>query len=424
MVFEIFATFIESFLSFRFNHLLLREEMDYKRCLVLSAVLSVIIFFINVYDLFSLLTLVVAVGFVTVSGRVFLKTSLFDVFCVTSFYSLFVMFFDFFSMAFLGMLLGNSDLAKEVVMKQSVYRCTYLVLSKSLLILGYYFIRKTLIRWDGFKVANLVFITVLGYIGVIYFARLTFESISGAVLIQWFLLFLIVVLAFFSLVAYIRYMRELDENRLLELRNTMMAERYEEVSGIYRENAQLYHDMRNHLSIIDGLLARDQYGQAKRYIKELYELPENHQWVVWTGDEVIDCILCLKKNCCEKLGIVLTVDADPLQIRADHPAVSSIVSNILDNAIEACQNYRDSEKWIHMAFRHINDILIIKIENPVTEGTLITDQNDEFPMTHKTNKHMHGWGMKNINVAVQKVGGVFTYSQTDNKFVVIITLFL
>lgn len=44
--------------------------------------------------------------------------------------------------------------------------------------------------------------------------------------------------------------------------------------------------------------------------------------------------------------------------------ICSILANLLDNAIEACnRNLKKSNKWINITIRIINAMLIFKIEN-------------------------------------------------------------
>lgn len=420
---EIVATFIESYLCYKFSDLFLKEKMNNKKCLVLSLILTCVIFIINTYSLFSISTLIIAVLFVSFTSKYFFKTSLFDVFCVSSFYSLLVVLFDFFIMSIMGTFLQNSSFASEVVDSLSFYRCSFLVLSKGGLLIGYFIIRKVLVIWERFKVTNLIFITILGYAGIIYFAKLTFSYIDFDIVINWFLLFLIILLTLYSLIAYIRYIREVDQKKLIEIKNSVTAEKYNNILKVYKENAQLYHDMKNHLSILDSLITHDEFEQSKQYIQSLADVPTTFQQI-WTGNEIIDCIINLKKNSCEQFGIEMIIDADPLKLDIDDIIVSTIITNVLDNAIEACQHNSDKKKWVYIALRRINDIFLIKTENPVEEKLVLSKEDNGFLTTSKADKGKHGWGMKSIDNAVKKANGVYTFSKKDNKFVSVVTLFL
>ena len=326
-------------------------------------------------------------------------------------------------MSIMGTFLQNSSFASEVVDSLSFYRCSFLVLSKGGLLIGYFIIRKVLVIWERFKVTNLIFITILGYAGIIYFAKLTFSYIDFDIVINWFLLFLIILLTLYSLIAYIRYIREVDQKKLIEIKNSVTAEKYNNILKVYKENAQLYHDMKNHLSILDSLITHDEFEQSKQYIQSLADVPTTFQQI-WTGNEIIDCIINLKKNSCEQFGIEMIIDADPLKLDIDDIIVSTIITNVLDNAIEACQHNSDKKKWVYIALRRINDIFLIKTENPVEEKLVLSKEDNGFLTTSKADKGKHGWGMKSIDNAVKKANGVYTFSKKDNKFVSVVTLFL
>lgn len=86
--FEIIATFIESYFSFKFNDLFVIQDLEKKKyVVVLSTILTLLISIINMFNLFTLVTLVVALLFVPVVNRFLFKVPFFDTFSITAFYS-------------------------------------------------------------------------------------------------------------------------------------------------------------------------------------------------------------------------------------------------------------------------------------------------------------------------------------------------
>lgn len=419
--FEIVATFVESYFSFRFNDLFVSQEMPKKKCVIMSAILSAIIYSINFMNLFSILTLLIALLFVSTTNHFLFKVPLFDTFSITAFFSFYMIFFDFFSMAIIGFFLGDNKFAADVVAIQSGYRCIFLFVSKSLLVVSYLMVRGLLLHLKKLKSRSLLLITILGYFGICYYAKITFSYIDFNVIVSWLLLFVIIILALFSLLAYICYQKEFAQKKLIEVRNNVIAENYTDLARSYRGNAQLYHDMKNHILILQNLFKAKNYSEAEKYTNSLSETASVLDYT-WTGSDIIDCILNIKKTVCEQMNITLMIDVDPIGVDLDGVIVSTIISNLLDNAIEACQKFEDEIPCIRVAIRHINDMIFIKIQNPAYDvsnfekGILVT--------TKENGKDQHGWGLKSVEAAVKKVDGVFRYSCNKGKFTSVVTLFL
>lgn len=100
--------------------------------------------------------------------------------------------------------------------------------------------------------------------------------------------------------------------------------------------------------------------------------------------------------------------------------ICAILSNLLDNAIEACEkNKVASNKWINLTIRVINAMIVIKVENSMEVKPIIKNNN---LLTSKADDKLHGWGIKIVKSAVEKYGGVIKYTVSEDKFRVVVTL--
>lgn len=419
---EITATLIESYICYCFNNLFLKPELKRKECILLSLVLTILISILNSMSLFSVFTLFVAIIYVVVTIYIIFKAPLFDTFSITAFYSLFLIFFDFFSITVLGLLLASNDFALRVIEEHSLYRSVFLLFSKLLLILIYIIIKKNIIKFQLFKNRNLIFITAIGYIGVIYFSKLTFESINLHIVVSWFLLFVIIILLIFSIIAYINYYKESEKKAAISMRNDILYKNYQEISASYQANSILNHDMLNHLLVLNHLHENKNFDQANLFVKELLSrsVTRASKTYTWTGNDIIDCIINTKKDVCEQNNIEMTIDTDPISIALDLYVISVVFSNLLDNAIEACIKCKKNKRWLHISVRYINNLLLIKIENsiantPVFQGNILVTTKNSLS---------HGWGMKSVEMALEQANGVLHYSFNSGKFKVIVTIFL
>jgi len=417
---EVLATFIETYVCYEFIDLFVVQKIEKKRAMALSLLLSAVIYVINTYDLFSLWTLVIAILFVSMTCVLFYKVSLFDAFSISIFYSCCVIFFDFFSMTVLGFLLEKRQFAGDVVREQSLNRYMFIGISKGMLITCYCVIRKGLIHWCKLKNVHFLYIAAIGYIGVLYFSKLTLNMIDAGIVMNWFLFLMVMVLIVFSLFVYMHYRRVSEERQIIEIHNRIIEEKYNELCEHVKSRDQLYHDMKNHIMILHNLVENRKFEKAKKYMESLLNV-STELIDSWTGNDVIDCILSLKKKSCKAKGIEMTIDADIIHASLANFEISTILSNLLDNAMEACQKNDSGNRLISVSIRQINELLVIKLVNPVN-GKLI--MKNGFPVSTKRDAKRHGFGLRSVEAAVKKVDGELAFAVDDRNFTVVITLFL
>lgn len=419
-ILEIIASFTESFYCYKTIDLVVPPKMQVKKIFLFSSILTLIIHYFNNFSLFSMSTLIIAILFTTITSRLFFNVALFEAFSISAFFSFCLIFYDFFSITILGFFFGNNYFAWDVINIQSAYRYIFIFTSKTLLIISYFLFQKLLIHINFFKTNRLLIIAILGYIGVIYFAKSTFNYIDINIVVNWLLLFIAAIFIIFSFIVYIRYRELVEENKIIEIRNKTTAENYGEIIENQQLNAQLYHDMKNHILVINSLLEKNKYEQMEQYVKTILDIVKTKNYT-WTGNDVIDCIINIKKTVCEQKKIKMIIDSDPIYMELNAFVISTIFSNLLDNAIEASVMSEEEFPIITVSVRNINKMIVIKIENPLGRSPMV---NNGQLCTQKKDKKSHGWGIKSVASAVEKAGGVYNYYYDSNTFTSVITLFI
>ncbi len=134
-----------------------------------------------------------------------------------------------------------------------------------------------------------------------------------------------------------------------------------------------------------------------------------------TGNTTLDTILTEKSFLCDRLEIDFSCIIDGACLDFMKPVdVYSLLGNALDNAIEAVEREKSSEKKVitlNMARRA--DLVSLCLINVCT-GELHFENG--LPLTQKDNRDEHGFGMKNIVYTVEKYRGNFRMSQKDGLF--------
>lgn len=177
---------------------------------------------------------------------------------------------------------------------------------------------------------------------------------------------------------------------------------------------KLYHDMKNHMICIENI-----YGNNS-YTKEINSKLEECNYIYNTGNMILDVILNDKKNICDKENINLFVDINFSKCDfIDVSDVCSIFSNMIDNAIQACNKIDDEKinKNIKIRGTIVNRIFVIQCENTKTN---IIKFKGKFIITDKKDSFLHGIGINSIKNSVKIYNGNLEIDTSVNKFIMTI----
>lgn len=186
----------------------------------------------------------------------------------------------------------------------------------------------------------------------------------------------------------------------------------EEQYKISKENIEMInikcHDMKHQISRLSTRI-------DEKDIKEIKDIIKIYDFTYQTGNEVLDIILAEKGLFCENNGIYFDCIADGKCI--DFMSTSDIYTlfgNALDNAIEAVCKVEEKEKRvISMKLTSRLGLVTIHIENYYL-GTLSIE--NDLPQTTKEDKKYHGFGMRSIQLIVQKYKGNLEIQNANSVF--------
>ena len=235
--------------------------------------------------------------------------------------------------------------------------------------------------------------------------------------------FLAVLLLFSNLFSFemfqkmIGLQQERAEKLVLENQVTSLQNSIAQMEMIYDGVRAVKHDMKNHMLILQTLLheqnpAHDISSEIERYFQNMYTSVEQLDNRVHTGNPVSDAVINSKFQYAKKIIHGIRLDADkfivPDTISVEAYDIGIILSNGLDNAIEACQKLRQAEPeentYISIRSFWKGKMYFIEIENSF-DGLLQMNANRDLPCSTKPDSDAHGIGLRNIHSCAQKYGG-------------------
>lgn len=179
----------------------------------------------------------------------------------------------------------------------------------------------------------------------------------------------------------------------------------------YRQQRQTTHDFQNHLCTISDLLAQKSYETAAKYVRELSQAQTSRILIVNTHHPIIDAILNQKYQMAVESQIEMRFcinDLSGIQLSASELVV--LLSNLLDNAIEACRRI-DTERLIRCTILE-NDGSFLSIRN-TSLPVLITEHGIA---TTKASASEHGYGLPSVCRILDGLHAEYAYNYENGWF--------
>lgn len=262
----------------------------------------------------------------------------------------------------------------------------------------------------------LVFISSLflmfSLIGILCFVKLDKKMFQLGVLVC-FAVTLMINVILMSLIHRIRRVNEEKNQYKLEAQQKRMTERFqEETEGLYQELTDLKKDMDRHLESMQTLLEEQRYDDLKKYFMTVSEIMYENEKIFLTGNEIIDVVMSQK--CTRALAKGIHIQCNIQSIELKHILdmdLCSLLSNVLDNAIEAVEQCED--KNIYLELKKNKNHFIIKEDNPYKR--VAADKRKKLKTT-KREEDIHGFGLKSMENKVKQYHGTMNYELKDNRF--------
>ena len=167
------------------------------------------------------------------------------------------------------------------------------------------------------------------------------------------------------------------------------------------------HDYLNHLNTIKALAVSGDYESQTKYLSELIDKSTSTHDLYDTGHPIVNAILNQKFNDADENDALLIVFSDDLSsVNVNESDLVTILSNVIDNAIEAVKSC--DEKKIILKMRIHNESLYIDSTNNYS-----TNIDFDHYQTTKPDKQNHGYGLINIKRAVMNNSG-HCFIETDS----------
>ena len=185
----------------------------------------------------------------------------------------------------------------------------------------------------------------------------------------------------------------------------------------YTAQRKMTHEFRGYLFALSDMLANGDTAAAQTYLDELKVRQTERILLVNTHNPIIDAILNQKGYAAKEQDIDLHFEINDLSdVAIPSVDLTVVMSNLLDNAIEACQKLEKAQR--RMTVKAIYN----KSDNPPTLFFSVENASkpveifgDHIPTT-KPNPELHGFGLPNVMDILHKYDVFYLMDYKDGSF--------
>lgn len=205
---------------------------------------------------------------------------------------------------------------------------------------------------------------------------------------------------------------QIREDKIFRERVKNETEMYRSISENYEKQRKRAHEYRNQVTCIVELAKNSKYDELNKYLKIVDDDIMASSDFIDTNNVIVNAILNSKYRECKNKGITFILHINDLaNIKIADEDIVIILSNLLNNAIEACEESID--KIIKFKFIKEKSNIIISVINTMQK---YPKYHEGRYKTNKVSKEDHGIGIENVINSLKKYNGSYLIEPIKNSF--------
>lgn len=250
-------------------------------------------------------------------------------------------------------------------------------------------------------------------IGVMMFEAIWKEEYNDTVLAVFAVgLILINVITYSLLSRLSKENARKTELAILEIQLHEQAERMNEINNMYTEILHIRHDIKKCVNCASVLLQQGKYSEAEKYLNDISseKLGTIKEYVVLKSG-VISAVINSKLSECRRNNILIETSISDCVDGFSDIDISILLSNLFDNAIEACMKLNEGRFLSFHMFLYMGYLRI------VMKNSVDSSNAGNIRFTTKPDRKNHGFGIKTITEISEKYNGMHDFRFVVNEFI-------
>ena len=190
------------------------------------------------------------------------------------------------------------------------------------------------------------------------------------------------------------------EREYLQLAAGNMSQRLGLMEEASAQNSRAAHDRRHFNNVLLELLEQEKSDEAISLLKNQNQTAHRVS-KVYCENFAVNAAVCHYVGLAEQAGILTAIELDiPRELTVDSLEFSMVVSNLLENAVRACERLPENRTpYLRFTCRSVGRLLL-EMENPCAEDTVLGEGG--YPVASEEG---HGIGSRSIIAFAKKYDG-------------------
>ena len=210
--------------------------------------------------------------------------------------------------------------------------------------------------------------------------------------------------------------QRIREADVLKQQSIGQLELYNSLRKNYDIQRKRTHEYKNQIMCIDSLLKKKNYNKLEEYINSIFDKLDGQLDMVDTNNEVVNAIINAKYYEALQNDVLFILKINDLShIKVSDEDIVTILSNLLDNAIEAAGQCEIDKRTVGIRLLYEDDVLSIAVSNSYKTEPEIME--DGYMRTIKDDKEQHGLGIRNVVATLEKYNAEYIIDYKNGEFV-------
>ena len=269
-------------------------------------------------------------------------------------------------------------------------------------------------------------VCIFGFLPTVYYlfdyitAVYTNLWLSNVRVVMEFLpFFLAIIYMVFCFLYYKEYEQKADAQRKEQIIRIAVEQQAREITAIKQieqEIRLLRHDMRLFLSSLAVSIENGEIDTAREMINSQITRVDGTKLERFCNNHMVNYVISDYSARCnaENIPFSCTVALDELTL--DEIMFCSILSNALDNALNAQKTLPPNQRSIKLMLKKSHSKLLLSVKNPIDRKIVFSDG---LPVSDKDG---HGYGAQSIRYLTERMGGNCLFSVQDGIFILQVVL--
>lgn len=217
-------------------------------------------------------------------------------------------------------------------------------------------------------------------------------------------------------------LHEAEEKDLVKERVRLLEEQLAAQEGYRRrlesdmvEAHRIRSDLVAELEHIDECLERQETMQASEGLQRAVDLMGSSSYC-YCEHRAVDALVTMKAKACEEAGVRATVLLDvPEDVPLSSVELCAVFSNLLDNALHACERLPEAERFVDLRSSVQGAYLVVDMRNSCMREDAVGARAKRGGRAGRGLAE-HGWGLQIVQGVAERHGGTLLAERDGGEF--------